>query len=253
MCAAACSSGPSPKDAVRRPAPSSPRVSSSIWIATASRSAIWSGKPTTAVSSKATSPKPSATASMSAFRPQLTPIRATSKPCIASKKTSSSIWKTSPAAATSSPRPTPISSISISSVPTRTKKIRALGRSSSGSLPARRSNSACFHLYSWITTSTTQGDTMCLGIPSCGEELLVCERFDGILAARHPCGIQRAEQAAGHRNQASVNAPFECDQGLRERGEKQAYEHPHKEAEPYSDDKTSHAEQSCFAEDDSGT
>jgi transposase len=36
--------------------------------------------------------------------------------------------------------------------PTPTKKIRAPGKSSSGSLPARHSNSACFHPYSWITT-----------------------------------------------------------------------------------------------------
>jgi hypothetical protein len=102
--AVACCSGPSPKNAALRPAPSSPRASSSIWIATASRCAIWSGKPTTVASSKAISPKLSATASTCASRPPLTPTRAMSKPFIASKKTSSSIWKTSPAAAISSPR-----------------------------------------------------------------------------------------------------------------------------------------------------
>src|ERR1700731_1185656 len=51
-----------------------------------------------------------------------TPIRATWKPCIASKKTNSSTWKISPAAETSSPKCTPISSTSISYDPTRTKK-----------------------------------------------------------------------------------------------------------------------------------
>jgi hypothetical protein len=49
--------------------------------------------------------------------------------------------------------------------PTRTKKIKAPGRSSSGSLLARRSNFACFHPSSWITTATTQGDTMWVGFP----------------------------------------------------------------------------------------
>jgi transposase len=79
---------------------SASRVSSSIWIATASRCAIWSGKPTTAANSKAISQKLSATASMCASRPPRTPIKATSKPSIAWKKMSSLIWKTSPAAVT---------------------------------------------------------------------------------------------------------------------------------------------------------
>src|SRR5438552_3688314 len=82
-------------------------------------------------------------------------IKASWKPFTASKKTSSSIWKISPAAAIFSPRCTPTSSTSISCAPTPTKKIRALGKSSSGSLFARRSNSACSHRCSWITTSTT--------------------------------------------------------------------------------------------------
>jgi len=43
---------------------------------------------------------------------------------------------------------------------------------SSGSLPARRSNSACFHPSSWITTSTIPGDTMWGGFP-----ILVLVRF----------------------------------------------------------------------------
>ena len=73
--------------------------------------------------------------------------------------------ESSPAAATSSPRPTPISSTSTSCAPTPTRKIRAPGKSSSGSLRARRLNSACFHPSSWIITSTTQGDTMCPGFP----------------------------------------------------------------------------------------
>jgi transposase len=54
----------------------------------------------------------------------------------------------------------------ISSAPTPTKKIRAPGKSSSASLRAHLSNSACFHLSFWITTSTIQGDTMCLGFPN---------------------------------------------------------------------------------------
>src|SRR3989442_1491111 len=96
--------------------------SSSIWIAMASRCAIWSGRPTTAGSSKGTFPKPSAIASMCASHRPPTPIRATWKPCIASKKTSSSTSKTSPAAATSLPKCTPISCTSISCALTRTKK-----------------------------------------------------------------------------------------------------------------------------------
>jgi hypothetical protein len=70
-------------------------------------------------------------------------------------------------AATSLPKCTPISCTSISCGPTRTKKTSALGRSSSSSLPARPSNFACFHPCSWITPSTTQGDTMWVGFPSC--------------------------------------------------------------------------------------
>src|SRR2546427_6899988 len=122
---------------------------------TVSRSAIWSGRPTTVESSRGISPRPSGTASTCASRPPRTPTKATWKPFTASKKTSSSIWKISPAAAIFSPRCTPTSSTSISCAPTPTKKIRALGKSSSGSLLARRSNSACSHRCSWITTSTT--------------------------------------------------------------------------------------------------
>src|SRR5713226_2103293 len=160
--------------AARRPAKSSPHASSAIWTATASRSAIWSGRPTTAVSSSAdttlpghapASPPPSGTVNTCASRPPRTPTRATSKPCIGWSKTSSSTWKPSPAGASSWPRRTPISSTSTWCGPTRTRKTRAPGKSSSGSLLARRSNSACFHRCSWITTSTTPGDTMSLGFP----------------------------------------------------------------------------------------
>jgi transposase len=63
-------------------------------------------------------------------------------------------------------RSIPISSSSTSCVLTPTKKIRAPGKSSSGSLPARRSNSACSRPSPWMTTSTTPGDTMCPGFPS---------------------------------------------------------------------------------------
>jgi len=62
--------------------------------------------------------------------------RATWKPCIASKKISSSTWKISPAAATSSPKDPPISCTSISCGPTPTKTTSALGKSSRGSLRA---------------------------------------------------------------------------------------------------------------------
>ena len=102
-----------------------------------------------------------------ASRPPRTPTRAMSKPCIAWSKMSSSIWKPSPAAANSSPKRRPISSISTSRGRTRTRKIKLPGKSSSGSLLARRSNSACFHPCSWIITSMTQGDTMYLAIPRC--------------------------------------------------------------------------------------
>ena len=52
-----------------------------------------------------------------------------------------------------------------SSGPTPTNKIRVPGKSSSASLLARLSNSACFHPSFWIITSMPQGDTMCLGFP----------------------------------------------------------------------------------------
>jgi hypothetical protein len=92
-----------------------------------------------APNSRVTSPKLSATARTCASRPPHTPTRATSKPCIASKKMSSSISKSSPAEANSSPRCTPTSCTSTWRAPTRIKKIRVPGRSSSGcsSLAAR--------------------------------------------------------------------------------------------------------------------
>src|SRR2546427_270428 len=129
-------------------------------------------KQATAASSSVTPRQPWATASTCASPRPRTLTRATSKPCIASKKTSSSIWKISPAAEIFSPKCTPTSCTSTSPAPTRTKKTRAPGRSSSGSLPARRSNSACFHLSSWIITSTTQGDTMWVGFPIAGAHVL---------------------------------------------------------------------------------
>jgi transposase len=85
------------------------RASSGIWIVTVSRCATCSGRPTTADSSRGTSRKVSATASTCASPRPRTPTRAMSKPCIAWIKTSSSIWKTSPAAVSSSPKCTPTS------------------------------------------------------------------------------------------------------------------------------------------------
>jgi len=85
-------------------------------------------------------------------RPLPIPIRAMSKPCTASKRTSSLIWNPSPAVETSSPKSTRTSSTSTWCGPTHTKKIRALGRFSSGSLLARRWNFACFLRCSWIIT-----------------------------------------------------------------------------------------------------
>ena len=84
-------------------------------------------------------PKCSRTASMCASLPLLTPTRAMSKPCTASRKMSSSISKTSLAGETFLPKPTPISSTSTSSGRTPTKKTRAPGKSSSDSLLAPRS------------------------------------------------------------------------------------------------------------------
>src|SRR6266851_5728203 len=166
MSAADCCSGPSRNTVLPPSVPSSLHASSSIWIATASRCAMWSGRPTTAASSKAIFLRPSATASTCASRRPRTPTRAMSKPCIASKKTSSSTSKISEAAAISLPRSTPISFTSTWCDPTPTRKIKVPGKSSSGLLLAHPSNSACFHPSSWITTSTTQGDTMSLGFPS---------------------------------------------------------------------------------------
>src|SRR5512135_1450235 len=74
---------------------------------------------------------------------------------IAWSKMSSSIWKPSPVAVNSSPRHRPISSISISRDRNHTKNFKLPGKSSSGSLLAGPSNSACFHQCSWIITSTT--------------------------------------------------------------------------------------------------
>ena len=59
----------------------------------------------------------------------------------------------------------PINTISISPARTHTRNFKLLGKSSSGSLLARHSNSACFHRCSWIVTSMTQGNTMYLAIP----------------------------------------------------------------------------------------
>jgi transposase len=111
-------------------------------------------------------PKALGTASMCASPRPPTPTRATSKPCTASKKTSSLIWSRSPAVETSSPRSTPTSSTSTWRGPTHTKNFKLPGRSLSGLLLAHRCNSACFHRSSWITTSRTMGDTMCLGFPN---------------------------------------------------------------------------------------
>src|SRR6266849_4526232 len=166
MSAADCCSGPSRNTVLPPSVPSSLHASSSIWIATASRCAMWSGRPTTAASSKAIFLRPSATASTCASRRPRTPTRAMSKPCIASKKTSSSTSKISEAAAIYLPRYTPISFTSTWCDPTPTRKIKVPGKSSSGLLLAHPSNSACFHPSSWITTSTTQGDTMSLGFPN---------------------------------------------------------------------------------------
>ena len=104
--------------------------------------------------------------SICASSPLRTPIRAMSKPCIAWSKMSSSIWKPSPAAANSSPKHRPINSISISRDRTPTRNFKLPGKSSSGSLLARHSNSACFHPCFWIITSMTLGDTMYLAIPT---------------------------------------------------------------------------------------
>jgi hypothetical protein len=76
------------RPAALRPAPFLLPASSSTWIATAFACATWSGKPTTAASSRVLSRKPSATANTCAFRPLRTPTRATWKPCTDSKKTS---------------------------------------------------------------------------------------------------------------------------------------------------------------------
>src|SRR5579872_379961 len=163
--AAVSCSGPLLKNAAPPPARCSLPAFSSTSIATASASVIWSGKPTTAANSKVLFPPLSATVSTSAFPPRPTPIRATSKPSIASKKTSSLISKTSPAAAISSPKSTLTSSTSISHDPTPTNKTSLHGKSSSASRRAPPSNSACFHPCSWTTTLTTQGDTMWVGFP----------------------------------------------------------------------------------------
>jgi transposase len=84
------------------------------------RDLVW--QTITAASSKVIFPKHSATASTCASHQPRTPTRATWRPCIAWKKTSFSISKTSPAAEISSPRCTPISCTSTSCVPIPTKK-----------------------------------------------------------------------------------------------------------------------------------
>ena len=111
---------PSRKRAAPRPARCSLRAFSIIWITAASRRAIWSGRPTTASSSRATYPRLPATASMCASRRPPTPTRVMSKLCIVSKKASSLIWKTSPAAAKSSPECIPTCCTSTSPGPTPT-------------------------------------------------------------------------------------------------------------------------------------
>src|SRR5208337_588027 len=84
--AAACCSGPSRKLVALQPARCSPHASSDIWIVTASRCAIWSGRPIMAPSSRVTSRQLSVIASTCASRRPRTLIRVMSKPCIVSKK-----------------------------------------------------------------------------------------------------------------------------------------------------------------------
>jgi hypothetical protein len=112
-------------------------------------------------------PSPASALSTSASRPPPTPLSPTSKPSIASSKTSSSIWNRSLTAPTSWPRLPSTNSTSISCGPTPTNKTSAPGRSSSGSLPARRSNSACFPPSSSTIVSTHKGDTIYPSIPNC--------------------------------------------------------------------------------------
>ena len=196
--AAVCCSGPSPKNAALLPVRSSPRAFSSISPAAASRYATWSGKPTTAASSKEIFPKHWATASMCSSHRRRTPTRVTSKPSIASKKMSSLTWNSFPVVATSWPRSTPISSTSTSCAPTLTKKIKVPGKSSSGSLPARQSNFAYSRPSCSTTTSATQGDTMNLDFPRGSRTENRC------LAARLRQCCGRAGQAPPLRRQAGT-------------------------------------------------
>src|SRR5271157_71337 len=140
---------------------------------------------------------------------------------------SSSTWKRSPAAATSLPRPLPISSTSTSSAPTPTNKTSAPGRSSSSSNLAGLSNSACFHLSSWIFTWTTPGDTMSLGTPN-GKVLLgqPCRQFAEqwqLEALTLPCLSRQnnPQEQHGQRSQNSKQKKNHGDSDIRkeERGD----------------------------------
>src|SRR5437879_2121832 len=183
----------------------------------ASRCAIWSGKPTTAGSSKATSPRRCSTANTCASHRLRILTRAMSKPYIASKKMSSLTWNRSPAGATSSPKRTPTNSTSTSCAPTLTKTISAPGRSSSGSLLARPSNFACFHRSSWITTSMTPGDTMSLGFPSCRESARArrgCLDF-GASGCLHSLVLRTKNRRRKARRASAEKSGAECAKEMR--------------------------------------
>jgi len=89
-------------------------------------------------------PSPTSAPSMSASRPAPTLIRAMSRPSTASSKTSSSTWRLSAAALSSWPRLPSTSSTSTWLAPIRISEVSPHGRSSSNSLPASPSASACF-------------------------------------------------------------------------------------------------------------
>jgi len=89
-----------------------------------------------------------------------------SKPSTAGSRTSSTTWKPSAAAASSSPRLPSTSSTSTSPAPIPTKETSPHGRSSSSSIPASPSTSACFLPPSSTIVSTHRGDTIYLDIPT---------------------------------------------------------------------------------------
>jgi hypothetical protein len=117
---------------------------------------MWSGKPTMAANSKGTFPRLRATASTSACHPLRT-YQSDVETVHRLEEDEFFDYEDFSSRGNSAPKSLATSCTSIWRSRTSTRKISVSGKPSSGSLPVRPPNSACFQQSAWITTSTTQG------------------------------------------------------------------------------------------------